>query len=121
VVLRLLERRAERAAVLDRMRHVAQVRLGRVVHERGERILDVPAARFDQLGHDHRVLRDRVEDARVPAEPALVRERPRDVTGVELPGVGIERVHPPPGDGLQVGPGSGRSEISHADHGMSFV
>jgi hypothetical protein len=123
VVVGLLERGAERAAVLERMRHVPEVRLGRVVHQRGERLVAVPAALLDELGHDHGVLRDRVEDAAVAAEAALVRERPRDVTGVELLRIGIERVHPPPRHGLQVRAGSGRGVIGdgHAPHDRSFV
>jgi hypothetical protein len=42
VLLGHLERRAELAAVLDRVRHVAEVGLGGVVHQRGEDVLDVP-------------------------------------------------------------------------------
>ena len=60
--------------MLERVRHVAQVGLGRVVHQRRERVLGVAAALLDNAGDDHGVLRDRVEDAAVPAEPALVGE-----------------------------------------------
>jgi hypothetical protein len=78
MVLRRLERRTQGAAVLEGMRHVAQVRLGGVVHERGERLLCIAAPLLHELGHDHGVLGDRVEDAAVPAEAALVRERVPD-------------------------------------------
>ena len=50
-----LERRAERAAVLDRMGHVAEVRLARVVHEGGEDVLGV-AADIHGLGGSAREL-----------------------------------------------------------------
>ena len=93
-VLGLLERRAERAAVLERVGHVAQVRLRRVVHQRGEDVLGVAAALLNELGHDHGVLGDGVEDAAMAAEAALVGERTGDVAGVELVRVGVERVHP---------------------------
>ena len=121
VVLGVLERRAERAAVLERMRHVAQVGLGRVVHQGGEHVLDITAPLLDELGHDHRVLGDRVEDPAVPAEPALVGERTRDVAGVELARVGVEGVDPAARDGLQVRAGTGRAVVgrghgSHASH-----
>jgi hypothetical protein len=123
VVLGELERLAERAAVLQRMRHVAQVGLRGVVHERGEDVLDVAAPLLDEPRDDHRVLGDGVEHAAVTAEPALVRERAGDVAGVELVGIGIERVHPAARDGLQVGTGSGRTVIGsrHAEQGTSFV
>jgi uncharacterized protein YbjQ (UPF0145 family) len=39
------------------------------------------------------------------AEAAEVAERAGDVADVELAGVRVERVHAPPGDGLQVGTG----------------
>jgi len=82
------------------MRHVAQVGLAGVVHQRGEDVLDVAAALLDDTRHDHAVLGDRVEDATVAAEPALVGQRPGDVAGVELRRVRVERVDPPSGDGL---------------------
>ena len=102
MLLGRLERRAERAAVLERMRHVAQVGLGGVVHQRREHVLGVAAALLDQLGHDHRVLGHRVEGAAVAAEAALVGQRPRDVARVELLRVRVERVHPAARDGLEV-------------------
>ena len=113
VVLGLLERGAERAAVLERVRHVAEVGLARVVHEGREDVLDVAAALLDELGHDHRVLGDRVEDAAVAAEAALVGERPRDVADVELVRVGVERVDPAARDGLQIGAGRGWGVVGH--------
>ena len=58
------------------------------MHERREDVLGVAAALLDQLGHDHRVLGDRVEDAAVAAEAALVGERAGDVADVELSGSG---------------------------------
>ncbi len=112
VVLGLLERRTQRAAVLERVRHVPQVRLAGVVHQGGEHVLGVTAPLLDELGHDHRVLRDRVEDPAVTAEPALVGERPRDVADVELLRIRVERVDPPARDGLQVRARSGRGVIS---------
>jgi hypothetical protein len=119
VLLRRLERRPERAAVLERVRHVAEVGLAGVVHEGGEGVLRVTAALLDQLGHDHRVLRDRVEHAAVPAEAALVGERPRDVPGVELRRVGVERVHPATRDGLQIRAGPGRAMIAFGHRSAS--
>ena len=56
------ERGAERAAVLDRMRHVAQVRLAGVVHERREHVLDVATALLDDARDDHAMLGDRIEE-----------------------------------------------------------
>jgi putative flavoprotein involved in K+ transport len=99
--------------VLDRVRHVAQIRLGRVVHEGGEHVLGVAAALLDELGDDHGVLGDRVEDAAVAAEAALVGERAGDVAGVELLRIGVERVDPAARDRLQVRAGSGRGAIGH--------
>ena len=110
------ERCAERAAVLDRMRHVAQVGLARVVHQRGEDVLDVTAALLDDARHDHRVLGDRIEDAAVATEPALVGQRPCDVACVELRGIGLERVHPAPGHRLYVGTRYGRRVVGAGGH-----
>jgi hypothetical protein len=104
VLLGLPERRAERAPVLERMRHVTQIGLGRVMHESGEGILRVTAALLDQAGDDHGMLSDRVEDSAVPAEPALVGERSGDVAGVQLFGIRIEWVHPTARDRLKVRP-----------------
>jgi hypothetical protein len=122
VVLRRPEGGAEGAAVLERIGHVAQVGLGGVVHQRGEGVLGIAAALLDQLGHVHRVLSDRIEDAAVAAEPALVGGCPGDVTGVELRWVKIERVHPATRDGLQVRAGSGRGGVGHrhTSHGMEL-
>ena len=84
------------------MRHVAEVGLTGVVHERGERILDVTAALLDYVRHDHTMLGNRIEDAAVAAEPALVRQRTRDIASVELLGVRVEWIHPASRDGLQI-------------------
>ena len=51
------------------MRHVPQVGLAGVVHERGEDVLDVTAALLDDARDDHAVLGDRIKDTTVPAEP----------------------------------------------------
>ena len=79
-------------------------------------VLDVAPALLDEARDDHRVLRHRVEAPAVPAEPAHVGQRPRDVADVELLGVGLERVHETAGDGLQIRPRRGRSVFgsSHA-------
>jgi hypothetical protein len=116
MLLGLPERGAQRAAVLERMRHVAQVRLRGVVHQGREHVLGIPAALLHQLGHDHRMLRDRVERAAVPAEAAQVPERPRDVLDVELLGIGIERVHALAGHRLQVRPGLRRRGLGRGGH-----
>ena len=97
-----------------------EVGLGGVVHQRREDVLDVAAALLDELGHDHRVLRDRVEGPGVAAEPALVAERAGDVAGVELLRIGVERVHPASGYGLHVGARGGRRAI-HRLNDRSFV
>src|SRR5262249_60013619 len=52
--------------------------------------------------NDHGVLGDRVEDAAMAAEAALVGERAGDVADVELIRIGVEGVDPAAGDGLQV-------------------
>jgi len=115
LVLRRLEGRAQRAAVLDGVRHVAQVGLRGVVHERGEDVLDVAAPLLDEPGHDHRMLGDGVEDAAVAAEAALVGQGAGDVARVQLRGIGVERVDPATGDGLEVGTRSGRGGVGRGD------
>jgi hypothetical protein len=112
VVLGFFERRTERAAVLERMGHVAQVRLGGVVHESSEGVFDVAATLLDQIGQDHRVLCNRVKDATVTAEPALVSERTSDVSGIKLVGIRIERVDPAARDGLQKRARNGRAIVA---------
>src|SRR5437764_554395 len=52
------------------MRHVAEVGLAGVVHQRCEHVLDVAPALLHELAHDHRVLPHRVEDATLGDEPA---------------------------------------------------
>jgi hypothetical protein len=107
VGLGIRESGAQSAPVFQRMRHVAQVCLGGVVHESGEGILGVAAALLDQLRNDHRVLCHRIEDAGVASKPALVGERSGDVSRVELLLLGVERIDPAPRNRLQVGAGGG--------------
>jgi hypothetical protein len=57
------------------------------------------------------MLGDRIEHTTVPAEPALVGQRTRDVASVELRAIWVERVHPASGNSLQVGTRRGRRVI----------
>ena len=86
------------------------------MHERGEHVLDVAAALLDDARDDHAVLGDRIEDATVAAEPALIGERTRDVAGVQLRGIRVKRVDPASGDRLQVGAGGGRRVVGKGGH-----
>lgn len=107
VFLRRSERRTEWAVVLERMRHVAQVSLSRVMHEASKRVLGVAAALLDDLRHKYGMLRNGIEEATVTAEPALVGEGARDVAYVELGWIRVEGIDPSARDRLQVRTGSG--------------
>jgi hypothetical protein len=95
----------EFAAVLQRVRQVDEVGLRRVVEQRPQLLDGVAASGRDEIGDEARVLRDRVEDPAVPAEPALVREGLCDVVEIDLAGIGGERIDAPAADRLYPGPG----------------
>jgi hypothetical protein len=81
--------------MLQRMRQVDEVGLGRIVEERGHDRLRVASVVPHEIADVHRVLRHRVEDAAVAPEAALVRQRLGDVLGIDLARIGLERVDPP--------------------------
>ena len=98
--LHLAIKLTEGRAVLERVRQVDEVGLRRVVQERPEHVVGRGSARGDEVGHDAGVLRDGIENARMPAEATLVREGMRDVGGIDVGRLGLERADAPPADRL---------------------
>jgi hypothetical protein len=99
-LLSLAVEAAQFAAVFEWMGEVDEIGLCCVVEEPPESIGGASGSLQHEIGNKRGVLCDGVEDAAVPAEATLVRERVGDVGDLDLLEVGVERVDATATDGL---------------------